>query len=95
MWHAHNGMGWWMIFGGVFWLVFLATVVWLMITLLSPGLRADDPAKRRSMREDAREIARQRYARGEIDRDEYRQIILDLDAPSGGAESDELGTPAV
>ena len=42
MWHAHDGMGWWMLFGGVFWLIFLVTFVWLWLTLISPRSRVGD-----------------------------------------------------
>lgn len=78
MWHAHDGMGWWMVFGGVFWIIFLVTIVWLLVSLGSPRTR-DDHGTRPITGDDAREIARQRYARGEINREEFQQILRDLD----------------
>lgn len=70
-------MGWWMVFGGIVWLLFLVTVVWLAITLIA---RTSPTAKPPDAGDSAREIARQRYARGEIDRDAYLQIMEDLDS---------------
>lgn len=81
MWGAHQGMGWWMAFGGFLWLVFLATIVWLLISVIAPGpRRGADSGGTVAGPEDAREIARQRYASGEINRDEFQQIMTDLDA---------------
>jgi putative membrane protein len=79
MWHAHDGMGWWMLFGGIIWLVFLATMVWLFLSVLSPRARPHEDQPSHHRPSDAREIARQRYARGEISREEFQQILLDLD----------------
>ena len=87
MWHAHDGMGWWMLFGGVFWLIFLATFVWLLLSLLSPRARAGERQGVDLDGEDAREIARRRYASGEIDRSEFQQILRDLGSQLGNGGS--------
>lgn len=66
-WHAHQGMGWWMLFGGIwvllFWGAIIALVVWA-IKRLSNGSRDDDPVR----------IAERRFARGEITREELDRI---------------------
>ena len=74
MWYMHEGIGWWMVFGGVwmimFWGGIIALVVW-GITKLS----------RRTgylPKHDALDIARERYARGEISRKEFEQLKKDL-----------------
>jgi putative membrane protein len=62
-WH-HDGAGWWIIFP-VLWAAVLATVVWLVIRTT----RRREP----SGTERARDILAERYARGEISLEEYRE----------------------
>ena len=78
MWHTHQGMGWWMLFGGILWFAFLAVIVWLLLSLVASGAR-QGAERRQGGPEDPRDIARRRYAGGEISREEYQQIISDLD----------------
>ncbi|MDI6858566.1 MAG: SHOCT domain-containing protein [Dehalococcoidia bacterium] len=72
-WHAHEGMGWWMLFGGILWLVFLGTILYFIAYALG-GTRTS----RRGDEDDALEIAKRRYARGDITREEFEQIRRDL-----------------
>jgi putative membrane protein len=81
MWHTGDGMGWWMLWGGLmmvlFWGAIIAFVVWAVQSL---GRRDDGHAQsgatppRRPL-----EIAKERYARGEIGRDEFEQLKRDLE----------------
>jgi putative membrane protein len=74
MWGEHEGMGWWMLFGSVWFVLFWGAIIWLFVRLLSPGRDTRD-------RDDSPiEIARRRYARGEITREEFEQIRRDLSA---------------
>ncbi len=73
MWGAHEGMGWWMLFGGIWMLLFWGAIIWLIvwgIGQVSGGgrRREDDPL----------EIARRRYAHGEITREQFEQLQRDL-----------------
>jgi putative membrane protein len=73
MWGMHDGMGWWMLFGGVWMLLFWGAVIWLIVWGVGQftsgrGRRDDAPL----------EIARRRYAGGEISRDEFEQLRRDL-----------------
>jgi putative membrane protein len=75
------GGGW--ITGLVFLLLFLvligglaAVVVWLIARQPSTGSTGQQ--KQPATREDSLEILRQRYARGEISREEYQTIREDL-----------------
>lgn len=77
MWHAHDGMGWWMVFGGILWIIFWATVIGLAVWGIARLLRSDRRVHR-GERDDALEIARTRYARGEITREQFDQIKKDL-----------------
>ena len=79
------GFGWGgMIFGGLMMLLFwgglLALVFWLVRAFASRGDHPD--YSHRAAEPNAREILDQRYARGEIPRDEYETIKKDLEATS-------------
>ena len=48
MWGMHDGMGWWMLFGGIWMVVFWAAVIWLIawgVSQVTGGSRRgeDDP----------------------------------------------------
>ena len=77
MWYWHEGMGWWMLFGGfwmiVFWGGIIALIVW-GITRLTRGGGSPSGGKK----SEAFDIARERYARGEISKEEFDQIKRDL-----------------
>ena len=61
----HMGRGWWWVMG-VGWLIFLAVLVVLAVVLVR-GFTNDRP------RGNADDILAERFARGEIDEDEYRR----------------------
>lgn len=75
MWYMHEGAGWWMLFGGfwmvVFWGVLIALAIW--------GIRKVIGTSKKHEESSPQDIARQRYARGEISRDEYEQLMKDLE----------------
>jgi len=66
MWGAHDGMGWWMVFGSVLWLLFWAAIVYVVVVGLGRFERRGEP--------DAAEIARRRYARGELSEEQFERI---------------------
>ena len=83
MWHTGDGMGWWMLWGGLmmvlFWGAIIALVVWAVQSL---GRGDDGHAQSGATKSPARtplEIAKERYARGEIGRDEFEQMKRDLE----------------
>jgi putative membrane protein len=65
-------MGWWMVFGGLWMLIFWGAIIWLIVwgisKLTGAGGREDEPL----------EIARRRYARGEITREDFEAIRATL-----------------
>ncbi len=76
--------GWiWMIVNAVFWLAVIGGVVWLVIWAVrksgsgqaSPYSSGAQPA---GTGQSAKEIAQMRYARGEITREQYQQLLDDL-----------------
>jgi len=70
MWYMHEGTGWWMVFGGLwmlfFWGGLIALIVW--------GINRLTRHSRSNGKESPLDIARERYARGEISREEFEQI---------------------
>jgi putative membrane protein len=67
-------MGWWMAFGGlwvvVFWGVCIALVIWGVHRLT----RRNDSSQRQS----PLDLAKERYAKGEINHEEFEKIKKDL-----------------
>ena len=74
MWHYADGMGWWMLFGGawmfVFWGGLIALIVW-GITRLSG--RGNSSAKHNPL-----DVAKERYAKGELTKEEFVQLKKDI-----------------
>ena len=78
-WDMGDGMGWsmswWMLLGGFLWIAFWGGVIYLIVTLVrSSGQNKSAP------QDDPIAILKQRYARGEISRDEYERMRHDLAA---------------
>ncbi|MEO6784197.1 MAG: SHOCT domain-containing protein [Bradyrhizobium sp.] len=85
MGNGWKGTGWMMIFGGLFWLVLLgigaAGAVWLFGAAQRRG--RDVPMAERNY--PALEVLEQRYARGEINREEYLGKKSDMLRPGRAA----------
>ena len=70
MWPYMGSMGWWMVLWWGFGLVVLALFVWLIAkTAGGSSMRGDDTPE---------QILKRRYARGEINRDEYQERLNDV-----------------
>ena len=68
-WSAHSGMGWWMLLGSLWMLLFWGAIIWLIAWGVK---KASGPEK--DGREDPLEIAKRRYAKGEITKEEFEEI---------------------
>lgn len=72
-----NGYGYGMVFGGIFmwlfWILVIIAVVWLVRLMMGGGDGKSQP------KPSALEILKERYARGEIDRQEFEQKRSDLE----------------
>ncbi len=80
-WHMHDwGMGWGMGWGGGMILGPLLTIglVVLLIALIVPFVRSRGGGKAAPGTPTARDILDERYARGEIDREEYQRRRQDI-----------------
>ena len=73
-WHHMDGWSWGI---GLFGFLFLALLITLVVWLVWSASRPGAPPERRSS--SALEILDARYARGEIDRDEYLERKADLE----------------
>ena len=69
-----DGMGWWMIFGGLwmllFWGGFIALIVWGILKLS----RRNGPTPKHG----PLDIARERHAKGDISKEQFEQLKKDL-----------------
>jgi putative membrane protein len=77
MWGDWDGWGWW-IFMAPMMLVFWGGVIWLVVWLVRPS--SSSAGRTAGHDVDAVEVARRRYARGDISREEFEQIRRDLNA---------------
>jgi putative membrane protein len=66
------GMG----FGGIFGLVFIVVIVWAVIKVVANNNINDNT--KLSSGNDALEILKRRYAKGEIDREEFEEMKKNL-----------------
>ena len=74
MWYMHEGMGWWMVFGGVWMILFWGGLIALVVWGVSRLSRRSDSRPER----DSLAIAKERYARGELSKKEFEQLKKDL-----------------
>lgn len=74
MWFMHNFGGWWMLFGGMWMIVFWAAIIGVIIWGITRLTRHDGS----TLKQKPIDIARERYARGDITREEFEQIKKDL-----------------
>ena len=71
-------IGWLHMIGmGLFWALVIGVIVYLIKSLSNNDSYRNDNIKQDRV-EDAIEIAKKRYAKGEITKDEYKKIVRDL-----------------
>ena len=75
MWGTETGMGWWMVLGSVWFVLFWGLIIWGVLKIAGggPGKGTEPQAVGRPI-----EIARRRYASGEITREQFDEIKRDL-----------------
>jgi len=74
MWDIPIGMGWWTACGGLWMLIFWGGLIALVIWGITRIARRNESAPKR----DPLDVAKGRYARGEVSREEFEQIKKDL-----------------
>ena len=70
----HEGWGWWMAFGGLWMLLFWGGLVALIVWGITKLTKRDDLTNRH----DPLDMAKERYAKGQISREEFEQMKKDL-----------------
>ena len=70
MWPHMGSMGWWMVLWWVAGIIVLVLLVWLVAGSTGVFSRRDD--------ETPEQILKRRYAKGEIDSEEYQRRLADL-----------------
>ena len=82
MWHADGGMGWWMLWGALmmilFWGAIIALAVWAVRSLTESQKNDAEPEAAAPAVRTPLDIAGERYAHGDISREEFEQIRRDL-----------------
>ncbi len=73
MWYMHEGMGWWMVFGVILMVLFWGGLITFAIWAIRRWTRHDS-----SIKENPLDVAKERYARGEITKQQFEQIKKDL-----------------
>jgi putative membrane protein len=74
MWFMHDFGGWGMLFGGIWMLVFWGGLIALVVWGVNRLTKRDDS----KVQNTPLEIAKERYARGEVTKDQFEQIKKDL-----------------
>ncbi len=85
MWHVGDGMGWWMLWGGLMMFLFWGGIIALIVWAIQSGTRREagqtPPPQTGSGGWTPLEIAKERYAGGDISREVFGQIRRDLEGP--------------
>lgn len=81
MMHWEHGFSWeWVLYGGIMMLLFWGGLIGLVALTLRAFLSSPRNERRFAMKSDtALDILNDRYARGEINRDDYMNMRRDLD----------------
>jgi putative membrane protein len=77
MWFGWND-GWWGIVWMVVWMLVMVGVVWAIIAAVLRSSNNDGTRRR-----DPKDVLAERFAKGEIDADEYRERLHVLDEAAG------------
>ena len=78
MWYWNDGMGWWMMFGGISMLFFWSAVVALVIWGISRITGRDDSCTSLADRRAPLDIAKARYTECQISQEEFEQMKKNL-----------------
>jgi len=85
MWHVGDGMGWWMLWGGLMMVLFWGGIIALIVWAIQSGARTEagqaQPPQTGLRDRSPLEIAKERYASGDISREDFEQIRRDLEGP--------------
>jgi putative membrane protein len=84
MWHMGDGWGWWMAMGWLWMVVFWGLIIWGIYALVNRDRGAQDAGTARpDTVEDPLRILERRYARGEIDHEQFEAMRARLTRQAG------------
>lgn len=71
MWDMHDGWGWWMLIGWIWMVVFWGLIIWAVFAIIG---RLGGGKGSETNRSSAMSILEERFARGEIDREQFEEM---------------------
>lgn len=71
MWDMHDGWGWWMLIGWIWMIVFWGLIIWAVFAIVG---RLGGGSGQERNRSNAISILEERFARGEINREEFEEM---------------------
>jgi putative membrane protein len=71
MWDMHDGWGWWMVIGWIWMIVFWGLIIWAVYAIVS---RLGGSGDHKAGGSKAIAILEERFARGEITREEFDEM---------------------
>ena len=74
MWFWNQGMGWWMALGGLWMIIFWGGIIALIVWGITRLTRGGGYTQGRN----SLDVAKERYARGEISKEQFEQLKKDL-----------------
>ena len=74
MWDIPGGMGWWWAFGGIWMVIFWGSLIVLIVWGIKKLTERGNSTQKRT----PLDIAKERYAGGEISKEEFEQLKKDL-----------------
>ena len=78
MWYWHEGMGWWMMFGGIWMVIFWGSIIALIIWGIKKLTERSGSVSSSINKLNPLDIAKERYAKGEISKEDFARIKKDL-----------------
>ena len=78
MWNCVEGIGWWTVGGAIFMVVLWGTIVAVVIWGISKMRERGDYQFCTNKKHDPLDIARARFARGDISQEEFEQVKKNL-----------------
>ena len=86
-WDHSDQFSWWYIFMPLSMMAFWGLVAWVIVILVRGDRRSDHPQDTAATPSGPDHILAERYARGEIDSEEYQRRLDTLHTHSGAAHS--------
>lgn len=71
MWDMHDGWGWWMLIGWIWMVVFWGLIIWAVVAI---GRRLGSGSGTDKSRSSAMSILEERFARGDINREQFEEM---------------------